>query len=300
LLYEPTIKFYCLETLKPSSTTIAIRSKINQYVAFATMVSVNDTTAEILVMAVLGSHQNRGLGAVLIANIEEEARKRNKQFLMLKTIGPRQNDELADRASHFFRKQGYCMLDEYSHLWQNYSCAIMVKQLGAQASGLPFGDEQMSDRKFQIKELRSNQDKVVRYVLRELPEYFGNENAVKQYGEDAKQPQSTTFAAVMEDGEKAGFATLVMNSESTAEIWVMAVLPEFHRQGIGSALLEKVHGECRREGRQFIMAKTLGPSASDENYLKTFAFYRKNGYSMLVEDALIWRSYPCAFMVCKL
>lgn len=48
------------------------------------------------------------------------------------------------------------------------------------------------------------------------------------------------------------------------------------------------------------MARTIGPSQNDPNYLKTFNFYLHNGYSMLVEYDFVWKGDYCAFMVKKL
>lgn len=300
--YEPTIEWYCCESLKPSSTTIVVSSKVGKPVGFVILSSVNDSTSEVVVMAVLPEYQRRGLGAKLLKSAEKQALWKNKQFMMVKTIGPSQSDKKGAQSFAFFRKHGYAMLAEYDFLWQNYYCAIMAKRLDAEPV-LPIAKGEIRDTpiaNFRIEEQKSNQDKLVSRVLNALPDYFHFESAINNYCEIAKDIHYTTYAAVMKNGEKAGFATLVMNSETTAEIWIMGVLPEFHRQGVGSALLETVHEECRKSGRQYIMVRTIGPRENDPFYLKTLTFYRKNGYEMLAEFDDIWQDFSCAMMLKKI
>lgn len=141
---------------------------------------------------------------------------------------------------------------------------------------------------------------MVGQILRALPEYFGFEAGIVDFCEAARKMKNTTYAAITDDGTRAGFLLLTMNNNMTAEIWVMGVLPEFHGHGIGKALLERAETESRKRGRRYIMARTIGPSQNDPNYLKTFNFYLHNGYSMLVEYDFVWKGDYCAFMVKKL
>jgi GNAT superfamily N-acetyltransferase len=134
-----------------------------------------------------------------------------------------------------------------------------------------------------------------------LPEYFGFESSIVDYCDCARRPAYTTYAAIAEDDRKIGFSMLVMNNEMTAQIWVMGVMPEFHRQGVGRLLLEETEQGARALGRQYILAKTIGPSQNDSNFARTFNFYCKNGYTMVAEIAdHIWGGSHCALMVKKL
>lgn len=137
-------------------------------------------------------------------------------------------------------------------------------------------------------------------ILRALPEYFGFEAGIVDFCEAARKSKNTTYAAIADDGTRVGFLLLTMNNDMTAEIWVMGVLPECHGQGIGKALLERAENESRKRGRRYLMARTIGPSQNDPNYLRTFNFYQNNGYSMLVEYDFVWKGDYCAFMVKKL
>lgn len=156
-------------------------------------------------------------------------------------------------------------------------------------------------RVIRIEELKSRQDRVVGKILRTLPEYFGFESAIVDYCDCARQSAYTTYAAVSKKHNVLGVSMIVMNNEMTAQLWLIAVSRESHRRGIGGLLLERSEQGAREMGRQYIMAKTIGPSQKNPNYLKTFEFYRKNGYSMVFEIAdQIWGGSHCAIMVKKL
>jgi|SRR5665213_4367898 GNAT superfamily N-acetyltransferase len=49
-----------------------------------------------------------------------------------------------------------------------------------------------------------------------------------------------------------------------AEAYVMAVLPELHRQGIGRELLGHAEGMLAVDGVEFLQVKTLAPSKPDD------------------------------------
>jgi len=151
--------------------------------------------------------------------------------------------------------------------------------------------------KFHIVELKVDQEKIVGTVLRALPQYFRQESAIVDYCHNSKLPQYKTFASLTDGGNQVGFAMLVMNNSMTAEIWVMGVVPDFHGQGAGSLLLGRLEEESLKAGRNYLMAKTIGPSQNDPNYQKTVAFYIKNGFTMLVEWDFIWKDDYCALMV---
>ena len=85
-----------------------------------------------------------------------------------------------------------------------------------------------------------------------------------------------------------GLLTLVRHSPYAAEIYVMAVLPEFHRRGIGQALLGHAEAMLAAEGVEFLQVKTLAPSKPDQGYDETRAFYQANGFRELEEFPELW------------
>ena len=64
-------------------------------------------------------------------------------------------------------------------------------------------------------------------VLRSLPDWFGIESAIVHYVHTIDN--SPTFRALI-GGHTAGFLTVTKHFEESAEIYVMAVRPEYHRR----------------------------------------------------------------------
>ncbi len=67
-------------------------------------------------------------------------------------------------------------------------------------------------------------------ILRALPEWFGIEEATRQYIQDTDV--LPTFLALI-DGEAVGFLTLKQHTAYAVEIHGMGVRPEMHRCGVG-------------------------------------------------------------------
>ena len=79
----------------------------------------------------------------------------------------------------------------------------------------------------------------------------------------------------------------------------MAVLPEFHRQGIGRALLGHAEGVLAADGVEFLQVKTLAPGKPDDGYDKTRAFYCANGFRPLEEFPALWDPQNPALQMIK-
>jgi GNAT superfamily N-acetyltransferase len=138
---------------------------------------------------------------------------------------------------------------------------------------------------------RSGQSLVCEPILRSLPQWFGIEAANQQYVLDIE----ANFTLIAErDGKAVGFLTLVQHSTYAAEIHVMAVLPAYHRQGVGRALVNAAETYLRENGVRFLQVKTLSPRHPDEGYQKTRAFYLGMGFVPLEEFPDLWGSHnPC-------
>ena len=122
-------------------------------------------------------------------------------------------------------------------------------------------------------------------ILRALPGWFGIEEAIVEY--IAAIDRLETFIA--EDGaETVGFMTVERRFERAAELHVLAVLPSFHRQGIGRSLLEASESYCQGVGIEFLQVKTLSPKRESEEYAKTRLFYEAAGFVPLEEFPTLW------------
>jgi len=131
-------------------------------------------------------------------------------------------------------------------------------------------------------------------VLHALPDWFGNEAAVIDYG---RQCRALPVFAAYAGGEAVGFAALKQHNAFTREICVMGVQPAHRGNGIGSALLAACEALCREEGARFLTVKTLADTVPDEGYAATRAFYRAAGFVPLEVFPLHWdKANPCLLM----
>ena len=131
-------------------------------------------------------------------------------------------------------------------------------------------------------------------ILRSLPEWFGIEEAILDYREAIAAME--THVATLE-GRIAGFVTLQFHNEHSAEIHVMAVRAEFHRQGVGRALVDCGVRQALARSAEYLEVKTLGPSRESLPYARTRAFYLSRGFLPLEENLLIWGRNPCLIMI---
>jgi GNAT superfamily N-acetyltransferase len=135
-------------------------------------------------------------------------------------------------------------------------------------------------------------------ILRLLPDWFGIEAAILNYGREIET--LPTFLA--RSGDRViGFLSLKPHTPYAAEILVMAVRPEAARRGIGRALVEAAEAYARGLGIEYIQVKTLGPSRPDEGYARTRAFYQAVGFRPMEEFSQIWdKDNPCLILVKRL
>jgi len=135
-------------------------------------------------------------------------------------------------------------------------------------------------------------------ILRALPDWFGIEEATAQYVRDVDS--MPTFVASV-DGVVAGFVTVNRHFDAAAEIHVIGVRPEHHRQGIGAALMARAETWLRAEGVEYVQVKTVGPSSDDPFYARTRQFYAAMGYRPLEEIKTLWdERNPCLIQVKRL
>ncbi len=133
-------------------------------------------------------------------------------------------------------------------------------------------------------------------ILETPPTWFGIPASVEDY--IATADRSPTVIASLGD-EDVGLLTLVRHSRYAAEVYVMAVLPEHHRQGIGRALLRHAEATLAADGVEFLQVKTLAPSRPDDGYDSTRAFYLAYGFRPLEEFRDLWDAENPALQMIK-
>jgi len=125
--------------------------------------------------------------------------------------------------------------------------------------------------------------RIAEAVLRDLPDWFGIEEATRRYIEDSA---ALPMFAVEPD---LGFVCLKQHTSHAAEIYVMGVKRETHRRGIGRALVDEAELWCRARGIHYLQVKTLGPSRPDPGgYDVTRSFYEAVGFVALEELHGLW------------
>lgn len=131
-------------------------------------------------------------------------------------------------------------------------------------------------------------------ILYKLSDWFGVPKYTNEYIEkSAKMP----FWAYEKDGEYIGFISLKSTSEYTAEIYVMGVLPQYHREGVGRKLFNAFASFAKEHGYEFLQVKTVEKGHYQE-YDRTVAFYESIGFRMLEVFPTLWDEHnPCMVMV---
>ena len=149
--------------------------------------------------------------------------------------------------------------------------------------------------KLKLKDRSFEKSKICESILRSLPQWFGIENALLQYVEEIKK--LPTLLAVVGD-EYAGFLSFKQHNKYTAELYVMAIYPKYHRQGIGRALIHHTESILCQQGFEYWQVKTLAPSHPSPFYGRTRDFYQAMGFRPLEEFTKLWgEDNPCLIMI---
>jgi len=148
----------------------------------------------------------------------------------------------------------------------------------------------------QITDSLKKQD-VTRIVLEALPDWFGIPEAREKY--IAESGNKIFFCAF--DGDRpVGFLYLKETGRDTVELYVMGVLKEFHRKGIGRELFRKAKEAARERGYSFMQVKTVQMGRYEE-YDRTNTFYRSLGFMEFEVFPLLWDEWnPCQIYIMSL
>jgi GNAT superfamily N-acetyltransferase len=154
----------------------------------------------------------------------------------------------------------------------------------------------VADQELRIRTLARGAGATCRRIVGFLPTWFGIPASVEDYV--ATADRSPTLIASL-GHEDVGLLTIVRHSPYSAEVYVMAVLPEFHRRGIGRALLSHAEAMLAVDGVEFLQVKTLAASRPDEGYERTRAFYFACGFRPLEEFQELWDAENPALQMIK-
>lgn len=121
---------------------------------------------------------------------------------------------------------------------------------------------------------------ICRTITTSLPTWFGNAEANARYERGVLDKMS--FVARI-GNTNVGMITLEFPYPQTANIYWMAVAKTYHNNHIGKKLLAAAENYCLENGYSTLTVETVSPKQEDENYLKTYHFYEKNGFKPLFE-----------------
>lgn len=145
-----------------------------------------------------------------------------------------------------------------------------------------------------LKVAARNDPAAVEHLLRGLPGWFGIDAATREYVRAAATLESYLAE---DDGKVVGALLVRRHFPSAAEIHLMAVDVDRHRQGIGRLLVATVERRLRDDGVRWLQVKTLGPSHPSTDYALTRDFYAAVGFEPLEEFPEFWPGNPMLLLV---
>jgi GNAT superfamily N-acetyltransferase len=132
-------------------------------------------------------------------------------------------------------------------------------------------------------------------ILEALPDWFGIPESTQNY---INEGMDKPFFAAFEGDKAVGFLVMKENNQYTAEIYVMGILMDYHRKGIGRALVSEAIRWSAEQGYEYLMVKTLDGSHPDLYYARTRQFYLAMGFRPLECIPEIWgKENPCLILV---
>ena len=149
-----------------------------------------------------------------------------------------------------------------------------------------------------IVEIKDNDTKSVytREVLKKLPEWFGNEQALDEYADTVKE--LPYWAALNKENRYIGFLSVKIHYGHTGDIYVCGVIPGYQRRGIGKSLYNSAEAYLIQNGCKYIIVKTLSDMVNYKPYAMTREFYKKVGFEPLVTLTEMWDDEnPCLIMI---
>ena len=137
-------------------------------------------------------------------------------------------------------------------------------------------------------------EEIVATILCELPDWFGLPESTNSY---IDQSRDMPFWAAFLNDRAIGFIVLKETGQATAEVFVMGILPQYHRAGVGRALYDAFEAHARANGYVFAQVKTV-QMGHYEAYDRTNRFYLSMGFQELECFPTLWDEWnPCQVYV---
>lgn len=144
--------------------------------------------------------------------------------------------------------------------------------------------------------LESNSDskqKIVSEVLKDLPEWFGMEDALEEYVHNSIRYR---LWVAKNSNEIIGFINLKETAPNVGEIYCMGVKKKWHGKKIGTALFVEFENYAKLHYK-FIQVKTVEQGKYKE-YDQTIHFYKSVGFVEFEVFPTLWDEWnPCLIMI---
>lgn len=138
---------------------------------------------------------------------------------------------------------------------------------------------------------------IAREILEALTDWFGIPESREDY---IRQSAGKPFFCAYDGDVPVGFLCLKQTGAVTAELAVMGVLKEYHRQGIGAKLVAQAKTAAAAGGYRFMQVKTVKMGVY-EDYDRTNRFYRAMGFEEFEVFPDLWdEANPCQIYVMAL
>lgn len=150
-----------------------------------------------------------------------------------------------------------------------------------------------------IQQLTNNLEKqnVTRLILEALPDWFGIPEARENY---ITESTDKIFFCAYDKDKPVGFLYLKETGNATVELYVMGVLIEYHRNGIGRKLFDNAKEAAIEKGYSFIQVKTVQMGKYEE-YDRTNEFYLSLGFKEFEMFPTLWDEWnPCQIYIMSL
>lgn len=133
-----------------------------------------------------------------------------------------------------------------------------------------------------------------RSITIDLPEYFGLPECNEHY---AKGVHEKTNFSLDISNVPVGLLSLDFPYPNNANIYWMGILKMHQAKGYGHQLVESACDYAKQHDASTMTVETLSPTESDENYLKTYRFYKTMGFLPLFNlkpEGYVWQmAYMC-------
>ncbi|MGO7788383.1 GNAT family N-acetyltransferase [Rhizobium ruizarguesonis] len=109
-----------------------VAENVGKPVGIMTLRNQGFASLEIGLLAVLPDMQLRGVGGALINRAASEARRLDKTYLLVKTLGPSSPNEQYARTRGFYYHTGFVAIEETLEIWgPDNPCLYMIRPINA-------------------------------------------------------------------------------------------------------------------------------------------------------------------------